>query len=309
MINSLHLTILLMPVFSCSGMDRLYGNSKELSTKESIVDPVDFIRYTGDSPEGEPKKKLFIGRNNTEIWAHQGSNVVFDCLVGRPNLEDQGPIMWSRNSPFMLISIGGERHTQDPRFWVEVPNLNNTAKQSWNWGLAIRRVRLDDEGTYTCQTSSHPPQYLLTVLHTVEAKAVIEGPAEKYIKKGSSLKLVCRFENVTQHPQTVFWYLNDRMISYDQAFEVEQLMAGTPGLQWPVGTVLTVKKTNSVHHDGNYTCAPSTLTTDSVIVHIIDEGKIPPAAVYGDSSRAFQTPILPVQLWLVVYLLISTMWY
>ena len=36
-----------------------------------------------------------------------------------------------------------------------------------NWGLAIRRVRLDDEGTYTCQTSSHPPQYLLTVLHTV----------------------------------------------------------------------------------------------------------------------------------------------
>ena len=38
-----------------------------------------------------------------------------------------------------------------------------------------------------------------------EAKAVIEGPAEKYIKKGSSLKLVCRFENVTQHPQTVFW--------------------------------------------------------------------------------------------------------
>ena len=96
------------------------------------------------------------------------------------------------------------------------------------------------------------------------------------------------------------------MISYDQAFEVEELMAGSPGLQWPIGTVLTVKKTNSLVHDGNYTCAPSTLTTDSVIVHIIDEGKIPPVyAVYGDSSRAFQPPIL-AKLVVLGYLLIST---
>ena len=41
-----------------------------------------------------------------------------------------------------------------------------------------------------------------------EAKAVIEGPDEKYIKAGSSLKLVCRFENVTQHPETVFWWVS-----------------------------------------------------------------------------------------------------
>ena len=89
------------------------------------------------------------------------------------------------------------------------------------------------------------------------------------------------------------------MISYDPSFEVEQLMAGQPGLQWPVGTVLTVAKTNSVNHDGNYTCAPSTLTTDSVVVHIIDEGKIPPVyAVYGDSSRAFQTP-MSTKAWVV----------
>ena len=99
------------------------------------------------------------------------------------------------------------------------------------------------------------------------------------------------------------------MISYDPSFEVEQLMAGQPGLQWPVGTVLTVKTTNSVTHDGNYTCAPSTLTTDSVIVHIIDEGKIPPVyAVYGDSSRAFQTPISTKLGLAMVYLLVSTVW-
>ena len=89
------------------------------------------------------------------------------------------------------------------------------------------------------------------------------------------------------------------MISYDPAFQVRPLMSGSHGLQWPVGTVLTVSQTNSLNHDGNYTCAPSTLTTDSVIVHIIDEGKIPPAAVYGDSSRAFQTA--SVQIWITLF--------
>ena len=85
------------------------------------------------------------------------------------------------------------------------------------------------------------------------------------------------------------WYLNQRMISYDKEFHVEPLMSnvnGLGGLQWPVGTILSVTKTNSLSHDGNYTCAPSTLTSDSVLVHIIDDGKIPPAAVYGDSSKA-----------------------
>ena len=78
-------------------MDRLFGHSLELSTKASIVDPVDFIN--GIDEGGGKKRSLFIGRNNTEIWAHAGSNVVFDCLVGRPNLEDHGPVS---NRPFYL---------------------------------------------------------------------------------------------------------------------------------------------------------------------------------------------------------------
>ena len=84
-------------------------------------------------------------------------------------------------------------------------------------------------------------------------------------------------------------YLNQRMISYDEAFHVEPLMSPDNGLglKWPVGTILSVSKTNSISHDGNYTCAPSTgVISDSVLVHIIDDGKIPPAAVYGDSSKA-----------------------
>jgi len=38
-----------------------------------------------------------------------------------------------------------------------------------------------------------------------EAKAVIEGPSEMYIKAGSKLKLFCRYYNITERPTAVFW--------------------------------------------------------------------------------------------------------
>ena len=82
------------------------------------------------------------------------------------------------------------------------------------------------------------------------------------------------------------------MISYEASFSVKPLMSANlgGGLQWPIGTILSIAKTNSNDHAGNYTCAPATLISDSVLVHIIDEGKIPPAAVYGDSSSSAGTP-------------------
>ena len=39
----------------------------------------------------------------------------------------------------------------------------------------------------------------------LEAKAVIEGPSEMYIKAGSKLKLFCRYYNITERPTAVFW--------------------------------------------------------------------------------------------------------
>ena len=38
-----------------------------------------------------------------------------------------------------------------------------------------------------------------------EAKAVIDGPSEMYIKAGSKLKLFCRYYNLTERPTAVFW--------------------------------------------------------------------------------------------------------
>ena len=117
--------------------------------------------------------------------------------------------------------------------------------------------------------------------------------ADKIIDTESILKFIIQLKRFNHYKNLVFLsfrYLNNRMISYDPAFHVEPLLSSNMGgLQWPIGTILSVSQTNFVQHDGNYTCAPSTLTSDSILAHIIDEGKIPPAAVYGDSSKCKQT--------------------
>ena len=72
-------------------------------------------------------------------------------------------------------------------------------------------------------------------------------------------------------------------------FDFRMKKSNSNGDRWENGTILTIMKVDAREHQGNYTCAPSTLTSSSVIVHIIDEGKMPQdAAVYDsfDSSSS-----------------------
>ena len=55
--------------------------------------------------------------------------------------------MWSRDSPFALLAIGGERHIEDRRFWVEHPQDNDTSKSDWvscEYSLSINIKLCDD---------------------------------------------------------------------------------------------------------------------------------------------------------------------
>jgi len=58
------------------------------------------------------------------------------------------------------------------------------------------------------------------------------------------------------------------------------------GLTFSLGSILTVDRVSPALHEGNYTCAPSSVTSASVRVNIIDEGKMPPAPVYGDAHSS-----------------------
>jgi hypothetical protein len=52
-------------------------------------------------------------------------------------------------------------------------------------------------------------------LDVTESKAEIAGPAEKYLKPGSTLRLTCKVVENIENPIFLFWYHNTRMINYD----------------------------------------------------------------------------------------------
>ena len=43
-------------------------------------------------------------------------------------------------------------------------------------------------------------------VHLTEARAEISGGPDKYIKSGSSLRLICELKQSTEEPDYVFWY-------------------------------------------------------------------------------------------------------
>jgi hypothetical protein len=44
-------------------------------------------------------------------------------------LLDFRQILWLRDDPVELLSIGGERHTLDTRYWAGSPDYNDSSKR------------------------------------------------------------------------------------------------------------------------------------------------------------------------------------
>lgn len=64
---------------------------------------------------------------------------------------------------------------------------------------------------------------VILVLGT-DATAEIQGGGEKYVRVGSSLKLVCIMRDITQPPVYVFWYHNNLMINYRATRQVRHTL-------------------------------------------------------------------------------------
>lgn len=101
-----------------------------------------------------------------------------------------------------------------------------------------------------------------------EARAEISGPAEKYLKLGSTLRLVCTLVSSTEPPVYVFWYHNNRMINYDGDRGVNV----TKDLPSQTSTLLI--NSASPEHSGNYSCVPSNAQPASTYVHILNGKRV-----------------------------------
>ncbi|KAK8396396.1 hypothetical protein O3P69_005442 [Scylla paramamosain] len=138
-------------------------------------------------------------------------------------------------------------------------------------------VQVRDDGVYECQVSSHPPVSLLTTLHVTEATSEVLGGPEKYVRVGSSLRLVCVLKNNTQPPEYVFWYHGPHMINFHATREVRVEQKGE------VSTLYLnhVRASDS----GNYTCAPSKARPAHILIHVLKGGETP-AAIHSGAGES-----------------------
>ena len=60
----------------------------------------------------------------------------------------------------------------------------------------------------------------MLVQFPTEPIAEIEGPSERYIQVGSSVRLTCVLKYYTDPPNFLFWYHNDRVINYSDKRKV-----------------------------------------------------------------------------------------
>jgi len=104
------------------------------------------------------------------------------------------------------------------------------ARHKGIWDLRIKAVRKDDEGTYECNLSNHPPESIFIKVLVVgklicwhaaatdysiaghyininiaEAVAEINGASDIHIDEGSTLKLECKIRQATESPSFIFW--------------------------------------------------------------------------------------------------------
>lgn len=110
-----------------------------------------------------------------------------------------------------------------------------------------------------------------------EARAEIAGPAEKFVRPGSTLQLHCLVKKSTEVPSYLFWYHNFRMINYDveQGVNVStDLISRESWLEVPRA---------SDRHSGNYTCEASNAQPARVLVHVF-KGDNPAAMQHSMAS-------------------------
>ncbi|XP_045108287.1 leucine-rich repeats and immunoglobulin-like domains protein 2 [Portunus trituberculatus] len=233
-------------------------------------------------------RAFFLQPNNTETRVQVGAPVILHCPA-----HDVGDntVSWIRRRDYHLLTVGDTSYTSDERFQVRY------VKQEKDWQLHILYVQARDDGVYECQVTSHPPVSLMSTLHVHEATSEILGGPEKYVRVGSSLRLVCVLRGNTEPPAYVFWYHGRHMINFHDTREVRVENSGAL-------SVLFLSHV-SASDSGNYTCAPSNTRAAYILIHVLKGGETP-AAIHSGERKTNTPPCLFLLLLLLLLLVTPT---
>ncbi|KAG5674949.1 hypothetical protein PVAND_004893 [Polypedilum vanderplanki] len=214
-------------------------------------------------------KTFFMSSNNSIVTSQVGSVVHLSCLV---HVNGDETISWIRRKDYHLLTVGSTTYSSDERF--SAIHYNETG----DWQLMIKFVQLRDNGLYECAVSSHPSISLFVHLEVTESRAEIDGPIEKFLRVGSTLRLTCRVLRSIENPIYLFWYHNNRMINYDVHLGVNVTIEADNKF-----SELVIAQT-TVNHSGNFTCAPSNAASASNVIHILNGENTIGLAAYGGAA-------------------------
>ncbi|XP_075163777.1 defective proboscis extension response 20 [Haematobia irritans] len=203
----------------------------------------------------------------TNMTVQAGSSIHLNCRISL--LQDK-TVSWVRRNPggenaLDLLTVGLHTYTGDKRYKMEFQYPNN-------WRLKIANVKKDDEATYECQISTHPPRVIQINLHVNAPKVMIvdefgDPLQEKYYEQDSTLQLSCVVRNVAMSTSVVFWKHSEDVLNYDVTRG--GISVKTELMEDGANSTLFIAKINKAD-SGNYTCSISEYQNYTIIVHILN---------------------------------------
>ncbi|XP_022131172.2 hemicentin-2-like [Pieris rapae] len=218
----------------------------------------------GWEPLGQP---YFDNSTKREATAAVGQPAYLHCRVR--NLADRA-VSWIRKRDLHILTVGVHTYSSDARFAA----LH--ADGSDEWTLRVSPAQPRDSGVYECQVSTEPKISLSFRLTVVVSKAEILSGPELFVRAGSDINLTCVAKHAPDPPSFIYWYRGEQVVNYAQrggiSVETEQ--------RTRTSRLLIARA--APHDSGNYTCAPSSSESASVIVHVLSGER--PAAMQSSSS-------------------------
>ncbi|XP_052742457.1 hemicentin-2 isoform X2 [Bicyclus anynana] len=211
----------------------------------------------------------FDNSTKREYTAAVGQPAYLHCRV--KNLSDRS-VSWIRKRDLHILTVGVHTYSSDARFAA----LHTDGSDEWSLRVAHAQPR--DSGGYECQVSTEPKISLSFWLTVVVSKAEILSGPELFVRAGSDINLTCIARHAPDPPSFIYWYRGANVVNYAQrggiSVETEQ--------RTRTSRLLIARA--SPRDSGNYTCAPSSSDSASVVVHVVSGER--PAAM---QSNAIQT--------------------
>ncbi|KAJ0175115.1 hypothetical protein K1T71_009256 [Dendrolimus kikuchii] len=214
---------------------------------------------------GQP---YFDNTTKREYTAAVGQPAYLHCRV--KNLGDRA-VSWIRKRDLHILTVGVHTYSSDARFAA----LHTDGSNEWTLRVAPAQPR--DSGAYECQVSTEPKISLSFRLTVVVSKAEILSGPELFVRAGSDINLTCIARHAPDPPSFIYWYRGSNVVNYAQrggiSVETEQ--------RTRTSRLLIARA--SPRDSGNYTCAPSSSDSASVVVHVVSGER--PAAMQSTTSR------------------------